>query len=130
MVRPCLENVTKSHTEMDTHRKTIKSKGRPKTAWIRSVIAELFNMALTIGVGGEVIAQDRKGGEMTLWPYVPHGDEENKQTFFWTRWPWGPADGWRCTHKSVMPRQIQVLQPHTNESGFAINKYMLGSRYP
>ena len=28
-----------------------------------------------------------------------------------------------------MSRQIQVRQQHTNKSGFAINKYMIGSRY-
>ena len=35
--------------------------------------------------------------------------------------------------KRVMSRLIQVRQHQTNESGFvisAINKYMLGSRYP
>ena len=43
-------------------------------------------------------------------------------------------DGWRCfSQKRVMSRLILVRQHHTNESGFAIsalNKYMLGSRYP
>ena len=45
-----------------------------------------------------------------------------------------PLDGWRCfPQKRMMSRLIQVEQHHTNESGFvisAINKYMLGSRYP
>ena len=45
-----------------------------------------------------------------------------------------PLDGWRCSsQKRVMSRLIQVRQLKTNESGFvisAINKYMLGSRYP
>ena len=43
-------------------------------------------------------------------------------------------DGWRCfSQKRVMLILIQVRQHHRNESGFvisAINKYMLGSRYP
>ena len=37
------------------------------------------------------------------------------------------------SYKRVMSRQIQVRQPHTNKSGFAIsaiNKYTLGIRYP
>ena len=45
-----------------------------------------------------------------------------------------PLNGWRCfSQKRVMSRIIQVRQHQTNESGFvvyAINKYMLGSRYP
>ena len=45
-----------------------------------------------------------------------------------------PLDGWHCSsQKRVMSRLIQVRQHYTNESGFvisAINKYMLGSRYP
>ena len=45
-----------------------------------------------------------------------------------------PLDGWRCfSQKRVMSRLIQVRQHQTNESGFvisAMNKYMLGSRYP
>ena len=43
-------------------------------------------------------------------------------------------DEWRCSsEKRVMSRLILVRQLQTNESGFvisAINKYMLGSRYP
>ena len=49
----------------------------------------------------------------------------------------GHADRWMAgaaSHKSgVMSRLNQVRQHHTNESGFAIsaiNKYILGSRYP
>ena len=45
-----------------------------------------------------------------------------------------PVDSWRCSsQKRVMSRLIQVRQLQTNKSGFAIsaiNKYMLGSRYP
>ena len=36
-----------------------RSKGRPKTTWRISIIAELSNMGLTMGEA-EVIAQDRK----------------------------------------------------------------------
>ena len=36
-----------------------RSKGRPKTTWRRSIIAELSNVGLTMGET-EVIAQDRK----------------------------------------------------------------------
>ena len=49
------------------------SKGRPKTTWRRSIIAELSDMGLTMGEA-EVIARDRQRGEMTFWLYVPHGD--------------------------------------------------------
>ena len=73
-----IENVTRSHTngstEMDTHRK--RSKGRPKTTWRRSVIAELSDMGLTIGEA-EVIAQDRKRWRNDIVYFVPHGDEED-----------------------------------------------------
>ena len=60
---------------MDTHRK--RSKGSPNTTWRRYIIAELSHIGLTMEEA-EVIDQDRKGGEMTLWPYVQHGDEEDK----------------------------------------------------
>ena len=46
----------------------------------------------------------------------------------------GSLDGWRCSsQKRIMSRLIQVRLLQTNKSGFtisAINKYMLGSRYP
>ena len=45
-----------------------------------------------------------------------------------------PLGGWRClSQKRVIWRLIQARQYQTNESGFvifAINKYMLGRRYP
>ena len=46
----------------------------------------------------------------------------------------GPLDGLRCSSQvRVMSRLIQVRHHQTKESGFvisAINKYMLGNRYP
>ena len=54
--------------------------------------------------------------------------------FFWQAGYADPLDGWRCfSQKRVMSRLIPVRQHQTNDSGFvisAINKYMLGSRYP
>ena len=35
-------------------------------------------MGLTMGEA-QVIIQNLKGGEMTLWPCIPHGDEEDKK---------------------------------------------------
>ena len=54
-----------------------RSKGRPKTTWRRSIIAELSNMGLTV-VEAEVIAQDHKRWRNDIVALCPHGDEENK----------------------------------------------------
>ena len=62
--------------EMDNHRK--RSKGRPKTTWRRSIMAELSDMGLIMGEV-QVIAQDRKRWRNNIVAYIPHGDDEDKQ---------------------------------------------------
>ena len=54
-----------------------RNRGRPKTTWGRTIKTELSDMGLTMGES-QLIAQDRIGGEETLWPYVTHWDEEDK----------------------------------------------------
>ena len=53
------------------------SKGRPKTTWRRSIIAELSDVGLTMGEA-QGIAQDRNMCRHDNVAYVPHRDEEDK----------------------------------------------------
>ena len=42
--------------------------------------AELSDLGMTV-IGTQVIAQNQKGGSMTLCSYVPHGDEDDKSVY-------------------------------------------------
>ena len=78
VLRMSPESHTMGSTEMDTHRKNIKGLSQDYMER-RSIISKLSksNIGLTMGED-EVIAQYYKRWRMTLWHYLPHGDEEGK----------------------------------------------------